>query len=399
MRADRLFLYGAGDSKALAAKLASLRDRAASAADVAGIPEDTESADGDLRAAVVAAEPGELTGRIETLERWLAEGEPEQLRVDRGAALGRATQGPAIGFLFPGQGAPVTSDGGYLEELLPEAASPYREMGDLSVADVPARLVQLSVVTASVAGLKAMAALGIDADFGIGHSVGELTALHWARVIDEKDVLELARRRGEVMTEHATERGAMANIEATEQVFSRIVDGAEVSVACLNSPRNRVISGTEEAIEIVVERAREQEGARALRLQVVGAFHSPLMNEAAPVFEQVLAEQAFGSLQKPVFSTVSGNRIAEGDDVAELLSRQVTEPVLFLNAAQGAADGADLLIEVGPGRMLSGLVSEFSPVPAIPIRVGHSSAQGLLAAAGAAWVLGADVQVDRMRAA
>jgi enediyne polyketide synthase len=286
-----------------------------------------------------------------------------------------------------------------LEELLPEAASPYRDAGDLSAGDVPASLVQLSIVTASLAGLKAMAALGIDANFGVGHSVGELTALHWAHVIDEQGVLELARRRGEVMTEHATETGAMANIEAEDQVFSGIVDGAEVTVACFNSPRNRVVSGTEEAVNTVVERAREHADARALRLQVVGAFHSPLMNEAAPVFERVLAEQAFGSLQKPVFSTVSGSRIAEGDDVAGLLSRQVTEPVLFLNAVLAAVDGADLLIEVGPGRMLSGLVSEFSPVPAIPIRVGHASAQGLLAAAGAAWVLGADVHFDRLPAA
>jgi enediyne polyketide synthase len=399
VRADRAFLLGASDSKTLAAKLAALRDRAAGAADIAGIPEETESAEGELRAAVVAAEPAELTGRIESLRQWLAEGEPQHLRIDRGAALGRAKQRPGIGFLFPGQGAPVTSDGGYLEELLPEAAVPYREAGDLSAGEVPARLVQLSVVTASVAGLRAMGALGIDADFGVGHSVGELTALHWARAIDEKDVLELARRRGEVMTEHASERGAMANIEAEEQVFSRIVDGAEVTVACFNSPRNRVISGTEEAVDTVVERAREQEGARAFRLRVVGAFHSPLMSEAAPVFERVLAEQAFGSLQRPVFSTISGNRIMEGDDVAELLSRQVTEPVLFMNAVRGAVDGADLMIEVGPGRMLSGLVSEFSPVPAIPIRVGHSSAQGLLTAVGAAWVLGADVQVDRLRAA
>jgi enediyne polyketide synthase len=396
---DRAFLLGASDSETLAAKLADLRDRAAGAADVAGIPEEVESGDGELRAAVVAAEPGELTGRTETLHRWLANGEPEDLRIDRGAALGRAKQRPAIGFLFPGQGAPVTSDGGFLEELLPEATAPYREMGDLRDTDVPASLVQLSIVTASVAGLKAMGEIGIDADFGVGHSVGELTALHWARALDEGDVLELARRRGEVMTEHATEKGAMANIEAEEQVFSRIVDGAEVTVACFNSPRNRVISGTEEAVDAVVERARGQDGARALRLRVVGAFHSPLMSESAPVFERVLAEQAFGSLQRPVFSTISGSRIAEGDDIAELLSRQVTEPVMFMNAVRAAVDGADLLIEVGPGRMLSGLVGEFSPVPAIPIRVGHSSALGLLTAAGAAWVLGADVQVDRLRAA
>jgi enediyne polyketide synthase len=258
--------------------------------------------------------------------------------------------------------------------------------------------VQLSVVTASIAGLRALTELGVEANFGVGHSVGELTALYWAGAIDEEGVLELARRRAEIMTEHATEQGAMANIEADEATFSRIVDGADVTVACFNSPLNRVISGTRVAVDAVVERAREREGARALRLQVVGAFHSPLMNEAAPVFGRVLAEQTFGALQRPVFSTISGNRIVDGDDVAELLSRQVTEPVLFLDAVMAAEGGADLLIEVGPGRMLSGLVGEFSSVPAVALRVGHSSAQGLLTALGAAWALGADVDVERLRA-
>ena len=395
MRADRLYLLDAGDPEGLAEKLRTLRARAAEAADIAGV-EEAEGGDGELRAAIVAAEPEELTGRIAVLEGWLAEGAPRELRTDRGVALGWASKSPAIGFLFPGQGAPVTSDGGYLEQLLPEAVAPFRE-ADLPAGDIPAELVQLSVVTASVAGCKAMAELGVGAGFAVGHSVGELTALHWAGAIDEEGVLELARRRGEVMTEHATARGAMANIEAEEATFSRIVDGAEVTVACLNSPLNRVISGAEEAVDAVVERAREQDGARALRLQVVGAFHSPLMEEAAPVFQRVLAEQSFGELRRPVFSTVSGNRIAAGDDVSGLLARQVTEPVLFLNAVRAAIDGADLFIEVGPGRMLSNLVGEFSPVPALPLRVGHSSAQSLLTAVGAAWALGAEVELERLR--
>ena len=381
-----VLLSGSGPSE-LSSRLESLR---------AGEhpPEPSSPEQGALRAAIVAADREELSAKAESIEGWLSEGESDRLRVGRGIALAVARERPRLGFLFPGQGAPVTTDGGYLEELLPGAAAMYRQASWLSDGEVPASLVQLSVVTASLAGLRALAELGVDADLGVGHSVGELTALHWAGAINEDDVFELARRRGEIMTEHATEQGAMANIEAEDATFARIVDGADVTVACFNSPLNRVISGTEGAIEAVVQRARGQDGARALKLPVVGAFHSPLMNEAAPVFERVLSEQAFGALQRPVFSTISGGRIAAGDDVAELLSRQVTEPVLFLNAVRAADDDADLLIEVGPGRMLSGLVSEFSSVPSVALRVGHSSAQGLLSAVGAAWALGADVNVD-----
>ncbi len=395
MRSDRLLLFAGDDPATLAGRLEALRERASDAASLSELDTHPDGAEGELRAAVVAAEPDELARRLEVLEGWLAEVPPEKLRLERGVALGIAQDRPRIGFLFPGQGAPVSTDAGYLGELLPEAASPYREAGLLEAGEVPTELVQLSVVAASVAGLRAMAALGVEAEFGLGHSVGELTALHWAGALGEPAVLNLARRRGEVMTEHATAEGAMANIEADERAFDRIVDDGAVNIACVNSPRHRVISGTTEAVDAVVERARAQ-SAKVVRLRVVGAFHSPLMNDAAPVFGRVLAEQRFDTLQGPVFSTVTGARIGEGDDVAELLVRQMTEPVLFLEAVRAAMQDTDLLLEVGPGRMLSGLVAEFAETPAIPLRVGHSSAQGLLWAVGAAHALGASVRLERL---
>ena len=396
MRSDRLFLLGGDDPETLVGRLEQLRRRASEVTTLSEVDADADGAKGELRAAVVAADADELVKRTERLEGWLAESLPEKLRTERGVALGQAQEQPRIGFLFPGQGAPVSTEAGYLDELLPKATTPYRDAGLLGAGGVPTELVQLSVVAASVAGLRAMALLGIEAEFGIGHSVGELTALHWAGALDEQAVLALARRRGEVMTEHATAEGAMANIEADEQAFSRIVDGEDVSVACVNSPRHRVISGAAAAVDAVVERARG-ESATVVRLRVVGAFHSPLMNDSTPVFEQVLAEQRFAPLQRPVLSTVTGARIAADDDVSELLLRQMTEPVLFLEAVRGALDGTDLLLEVGPGRMLSGLVAEFTDTPAVPLRVGHGSPQGLLWAVGAAHALGVSVRPDRLR--
>jgi enediyne polyketide synthase len=392
VRTDRLFLLAGDDADRLAGRLTELRGRAAAATSVSELEGDR--GEGELRAALVAAEPQELLGRIETLEGWLGEGMPDRLRAERGLALGRRREQPRIGFLFPGPGAPVSRDAGYLASLLPEAASVYDSVAALQGEEVPAELVQLSVVTASVAGLRALAELGIEAELGLGHSVGELTALHWAGALGQEAVLELARRRGEVMTEHASAQGAMANIEADEETFDRIVDAAEVTVACVNSPRHRVVSGATEAVDAVVERARAQDGAKVVRLRVVGAFHSPLMEESVPMFEQVLAEQEFDRPRKPVHSTVTGEPIAAGADLSELLVRQMTEPVLFLEAVRGAVDGVDLLLEVGPGRMLSGLVSEFSEVPALPLRVGHSSSQGLLTAVGAAHALGVPVNAE-----
>lgn len=400
MRLDRLVLLGGADAESLSQQLEELRasaSRAASIADPAIEPKVGPDENRPFRAALVAADPEELLRRLEVLGGWLEEGAPDGLRAERGLALGRTQERPRIGFLFPGQGAPVPSDAGALADWLPEAAGVYEQAKALRAADeVPPALVQLSVVTASVAGLRALEMLGIKADFGLGHSVGELTALHWAGALDEGAVLRVASRRGEVMTDHATAAGAMANIEADEETFSGIVEGAEVTVACVNSPRHRVVSGTTEAVEEVLERARGRDGAKVVRLRVVGAFHSPLMGDAVPVFDRYLAEEDFGKLQRPVYSTITGAELEPDADLRALLVRQMTEPVRFLDAVEDAVDGTDLMLEVGPGRMLSGLVAEFAETPTVPLRVGHSSPQGLLTAVGAAYAVGAPVRTERL---
>ena len=399
MSEGRLLLFGGADAASLSRELDKVWEGASqvsSIADLAPVPVPQQKQ--LLRAAVVAPDPEELRQRLDVIAGWLREGVPDRLRAQRGIALGQARERPRIGFLFPGQGAPVPSDAGALADLLPEAPGVYEQAKALQAAnEVPPALVQLSVVTASLAGLRALAMLGIEADFGLGHSVGELTALHWAGALDEGAVLRVARRRGEVMTDHATAAGAMANIEADEETFSRIVEGADVTVACFNSPRHRVVSGTTEAVEAVVERARERDGVRVVRLRVVaGAFHSPLMRDAVPLFDRYLAEEDFGQLQRPVYSTITGAELEPDADLRALLVRQMTEPVRFLDAVEDAIEGTDLLLEVGPGRMLSGLVSEFADTPTVPLRVGHSSPQGFLTAVGAAYAVGVPVRADRL---
>jgi len=394
----KLLLLSGADAPSLSRDLEKLWERASRASSIADLGRvAAPKEDQPLRAAVVIPDAEELLQRLEVLDGWLRDGVPDHLRAQRGIALGQAQEHPRIGFLFPGQGAPVPTDPGFLSDWLPDAADVYRQATDLhGVEETPPELVQLSVVTASVAGLRALGELGIEAQFGLGHSVGELTALHWADSLDEEACLRVALRRGQVMTEYATAEGAMANIEAGEETFAHLIDGADVTVACFNSPRHRVVSGTTDAVDAVVARAREQTDTRVVRLRVVGAFHSPLMAEAVPVFDRYLAEQSFGRLQRTVYSTITGSELQPVTDLHALLVRQMSEPVRFLEAAREALAGTDLLIEVGPGRMLSGLVSEFSETPTVALRIGHSSPQGLLTAVGAAYAIGVPVRTDRL---
>jgi enediyne polyketide synthase len=399
MRARLLLLDGA-DAASLRRRLEQIGELASHGASIDDPAFGAEAAAGEdlpLRAALVAASAEELLEGLHVLSDWLDEDLPDPLRTVKGVALGRAQEDPRIGFLFPGQGAPVHADPGFLTAWLPEAAAVYDQADALPAAgEVPDKLVQLSVVTASVAGIRALRALGVEAGFGLGHSVGELTAFHWSEAIDEETVLRLARRRGEVMTEHATADGAMANIEADEETFARLIADADVSVACVNSPRNRVVSGTVDEIDAIVQRALAEDGARALPLRVVGAFHSPLMRDTVPVFERFLAEESLRALQRPVYSTVTGTELDPDADLKALLIHQMTEPVHFLEAAREATSGTQLLLEVGPGRMLSTLVSDFADTPTVPLRIGHSSPQGLLSAVGAAYAIGVRVRTERL---
>lgn len=398
MRQSHLALLGGADAASLRRQLEELRDLPLRIDDSVIRLEAPDDAGGPLRAALIAADQDELMERAALLARWLEEEPPDPVRIESGLVLGRAQQNPRVGFLFPGQGAPVHAESGYLDDWLPEAAAVYGQADDLQASgEVPDKLVQLAVVTASIAGLRALRQLGVEAEFGLGHSVGELTALHWGGAVDVGTGLRIARQRGEAMTAHATAAGAMATIEANEETFARLLDGASVTVACHNSPLNHVISGEVEEVDAIVARALAEDGARALRLRVVGAFHSPLMRAAAPVFERSLAEERLGRLERTVYSTISGAELSPDTDLRTLLVRQITEPVLFLEAARGALEGTQLLIEVGPGKMLSGLVSEFAAVPTVSLCVGNSSPQGLLTAVGAAHAIGVPVRAERLR--
>lgn len=398
----QLMLLGAGDAGGLARRIEELRGSAermpgAELGDLAeqlhgSLPEAPR-----LRAAVVAASPSELGERLGELAAWLEDGEPPQLRLGRGGFIGAGERPPRIGFLFPGQGAPVHARAGALADRFPEAGGVHAEAGlPADAREVPTACVQLSIVASSLAAMRVLQALGIRADLAVGHSLGELTALHWAGALDSECLVRTARARGEAMTAHAGGNGAMASIRTgDEEAFAQLLDGLDVTVACFNSPTQRVVSGAVEAVDSLVARAKEIR-VRAIRLKVVGAFHSALMEAAVPVFERHLGAERLGALTGRVISTVTGAELDPNTDLRALLARQIREPVRFVEAARAAAAQADLLLEVGPGKILAGLLSELADTPAVSMRAGESSLKGVLTAAAAAYAAGAPVDPSRL---
>ena len=388
-----LFLFDGANALDLLQQVDGLLDVAASLAwsDLADLAaaQHRQLAERPMRAALVAARPGELAEALATLRRWLTAGEPSHLDTRAGVFLGTHTRAPRIGFLFPGQGSPSHPGGGLWRRRFAAVDALYAQ------ADLPVgrdgrdtALAQPAIATASLAGLRVLQRLGLQADVAVGHSLGELAAFHWAGAFDEPTLLRIARLRGRAMAELAVGDGGMASIGVGPQLLGPLLTNSPVVIASLNGPEQTVVAGPVGAVERVIEHARAKDWA-AQRLPVSHAFHSPLVAPAVPALQASLAREAISGLQRRVVSTVTGAELEMDADIRALLRLQVTNPVRFYEAARCVAQQTDLLIEVGPGHVLSGLVSSFSAVPTIATDTSGPSLRGLLAAAGTAFALGA----------
>lgn len=344
-----------------------------------------------IRAAIIVSSPSDLTERLALLKGWLQEGIADRIDATRGIFLGSRTTTPRIGFLFPGQGSPAHLSGGIMHDRFDAARSIY-ERADLPAGGdgISTDVAQPAIVTASMAGLRMLDRLGITAEVGLGHSLGELSALHWSGALDEDVLLRVARARGRAMADLGAPTGAMASIAAPADEVEKLMGDDPVVIAGFNSTRQTVISGEGAAVDIVVERARAI-GLHAVRLPVSHAFHSPLVAAAAEPLLEALRGEQIAHPSRTVISTVTGSRLSHDADIRDLLYRQITHPVRFTDAIQAAARNIDLFIEVGPGAVLAGLAGSIVDVPVLSMDAGGPSLKGLFGAVAAAYVLGAQV--------
>ncbi|MGD3111382.1 type I polyketide synthase, partial [Streptomyces sp. YGL11-2] len=356
-----------------------------------------ELSGGPLRAAIVADSPEQTVERFRRLLTLLESGRSAVIDDDAGVFIGDATSPPRTAFLFPGQGAGRRGNDGALRRRFASVDELYRANQPPTADDpVATAVAQPRIVTSCVAGLRVLDTLGIEAVGAVGHSLGELTALHWAGAMDEGALLDIAAVRGRIMAEASDGNGAMASIAAAPEPVAALLASEPVVIAGYNSPTQSVVSGPAHAVQRVCERAALQ-GHSATRIAVSHAFHSQAVAPAATAFGTHLAEVAFTPLRRRMVSTVTGEPLAPDTDIRRLLVRQVVNPVRFSEAVAGLAPDVDLFLEVGPGRVLRGLVGEIAPtVPVLSLETDSPSLSGLLHAIGAAYVLGAPVRYDAL---
>lgn len=357
-----------------------------------------ELAGNPLRAAVVAASPEEAERRLTGLLSLLDRGVRELFSPAEGTFLGSGTRPPRVGYLFPGQGS-GRSETGALRRRFPDVEAVYRAAGVVEAggADhVATEVAQPRIVAGSLAALRVLGRLGLTAEVATGHSLGELTALHWGGWLDETGVLQLARARGRIMASASEGGGAMAGIAAAPAAVEPLLTGTGVVIAGYNGPTQTVVSGAEAAVAQVCAAAAAA-GLGATRIRVSHAFHSPLVEPAALAMADHLAGVDFAAARRPVVSTVTGEVLPESTDPRQLLVQQVRLPVRFTEAAARVAAGTDLIVEVGPGRVLTGLTAEIAPAARVlPVEADSPSLAGLLRVVGAAFALGTPVRVAEL---
>ena len=347
------------------------------------------------RAAVIVSSPQNAQQRLRQLLERLDAGETARFTPDGLSFLGHAARPARIGYLFPGQGSGRGTSDGALRRRFAEAQEVYARAALPTSGDMSATaMAQPRIVTGTMAGLRTLGALGLQATVAVGHSLGEISALHWAGVLDEQALLRVATIRGQVMTERS-DAGIMAGVSAAPDQVAALIAGLPVVIAGYNGPSQTVISGSAEAVHAAGRRADE---ARIpwIRLAVSHAFHSPLVEPAAAVFAARLAQERFGPVGRRIISTVTGEELPPGTDIRALLGRQITDPVLFSQALRLAAKDADLLIEVGPGRVLTGLAQEITDLPCVALDTDDESMTAALRVLAAAYVAGASVDHEAL---
>lgn len=283
-------------------------------------------------------------------------------------------------FLFPGQGSQSVGMGRELAEKHPLAKQTFEEADDaLGFAlsklcfDGPedqlklTEFTQPAIFTVSVAAQRVLAERGINPDFVAGHSLGEYSADVAAGVLSFADAVKTVRSRGRFMQEAVPAgEGAMAAVLglSSEDAARVCADaaaetGSVVSAANFNSPEQTVISGTVTAVERAGVLAKERGAKRVIPLPVSAPFHCPLMQPAQDRLANLLRELSFANARVPVAVNVDAELLSGAEMLRDALIRQVTGAVRWVESMRLLiAQGPAQFVEVGPGKVLCGLVRQ-----------------------------------------
>lgn len=284
-----------------------------------------------------------------------------------------------IAFIFPGQGSQHPGMGKDLAEKFPAARQVFEEADDalgFSLSELcfsgPAEQLQLTentqpaILTVSIAALRVMRAEGFPRpEFLAGHSLGEYSALVAGGGLPLAEALRTVRARGRYMQEAVpVGAGAMAavlgaNLETVNAGCEQASEGEVCSAANINSPSQVVIAGAAGAIDRAIVILKERGAKRAMKLNVSAPFHCAMMNPAQDRLAADLGTIRFSDSEIPLVTNVDARAVTDANQLRDSLVRQVSQPVRWLESVEFLiSQGVKTFIEIGPGKVLSGLVRQ-----------------------------------------
>ncbi len=285
-----------------------------------------------------------------------------------------------IAFLFPGQGSQSMGMGGDITDQFPDAKKIFEQVDEICEKPI-SRLcfegpmeeltltvnLQPAITAVNLACLTALNKSGVRATVSAGHSLGEYAALASAGSLSEYDALSLVNKRGELMHREALANpGSMAavlgmDIEAVGKIVAQAAETGVLAVANHNTAEQIVITGEKEPLSQAVDLVKEK-GGKAIPLKVSGAWHCSLMQNAVDDFRQFMESVSFLTPE----STILFNATAEGESdperIKDLMAEQLIRPVRWYDILlKMVADGVDVFVEVGPKKVLTGLLKKVLP--------------------------------------
>src|SRR5262244_2055802 len=283
-----------------------------------------------------------------------------------------------VAFVFPGQASQYPGMGKELAEKYAVARAVFEE-ADQALGFAISRMcfegteeelkqtanTQPAILSCSVAAFRVAAEKGLTPDFVAGHSLGEYSALVTAGSLKFSDAVQIVRKRGQYMQEAVPAGvGAMAAIlglspAVVADACKRAAEGEVCAPANLNSPEQTVVSGHASAVKRAVEIASQLGAKRAVILPVSAPFHCALMTPAQEKLAKDLDKTAFADLRVPLVTNVDADTETTGAEAKDALVRQVSMPVRWEESVRLLIDeGVNTFVEVGPGRVLTGLLRQ-----------------------------------------
>lgn len=410
-----LFVVAADSDKELVSKIEDLQEMAkgisiAELADLAARLGQDTSPEANVRSAVIAGHPDQLLERLKKLT-GLIESNPLTAKIahDPGNTIffGRHMDKKRIGMLFPGQGSQQLNMARVLverfqwaKELADQADKWITEVGGLPVAGLmyhpldrtegadeiegwakklsQTEIVQPAICLCSILWLKYLQQLGIKPDLVGGHSLGELTAFCAAGGYGEQELIKFAAVRGKAMAASPEKTGAMVSLICSRDEAEQVLAGVQgyLVLANINGPRQSVLSGEIDAVEKAISLCGEK-GIKTYRLKVSNAFHSKLAAKAYDILKSDTSlPESMADTKVKLFSSTNGEEVKPGLSLAKHFAEQVLAQVDFVAMIESMANSCDLLIEVGPGRVLTGLTTGIAGQDGPPCLPVESVAQG-----------------------